>query len=112
MADIFVKILDNNLAVLRNFRGHSSLATYLTVIARRTCIHELLRRSGEASGVPLDEPNEVADDRDGNAPVGMDSQSEVRPSCESCHLPSATSFACSIWKAALTKKSATSCKSP
>jgi len=30
--------------VLREFRGHASLATYLTVIARRICVRELVRR--------------------------------------------------------------------
>src|ERR1700675_4191880 len=32
---VFVVVVKDDLAVLRNFRGGSSLATYLTVIARR-----------------------------------------------------------------------------
>lgn len=43
-AEIFVAILDDNLAVLRRFRGESSLATYLTVIARRIVVREIIRR--------------------------------------------------------------------
>ena len=38
--------MDNDYAVLRQFRGNSSLATYLTVIARRVCVNELARRAG------------------------------------------------------------------
>ena len=30
---------------LRQFKGKCSLATYLTVIARRTCVHDLARRA-------------------------------------------------------------------
>jgi RNA polymerase sigma-70 factor (ECF subfamily) len=44
-AEILVQIIANDYAVLRSFRGQSSLATYLTVIARRICVHELTRRA-------------------------------------------------------------------
>jgi RNA polymerase sigma-70 factor (ECF subfamily) len=44
-AEILVQIIANDYAVLRQFRGQSSLATYLTVIARRICVHELAQRS-------------------------------------------------------------------
>lgn len=43
-AEIFVVLLANNYAVLRQFRGQSSLATYLTVIARRIVVRETARR--------------------------------------------------------------------
>lgn len=43
-ADIFVSLLAKNFAVLRQFRGRSSLATYLTVIARRIVVREIARR--------------------------------------------------------------------
>ncbi|MFZ5832122.1 MAG: RNA polymerase sigma factor [Planctomycetota bacterium] len=43
-AEVFVELLRNDFAVLRNFRGHSSLATYLTVVARRVVVHRLLSR--------------------------------------------------------------------
>lgn len=50
-SEIFVTLLKSDFAVLRHFRGQSSLATYLTVIARRIVIHELVRRKkGEALG--------------------------------------------------------------
>jgi RNA polymerase sigma-70 factor (ECF subfamily) len=43
-ADVFLAIVRNDFALLRNFRGKSSLATYLTVIARRIVVRELLPR--------------------------------------------------------------------
>src|SRR5262249_52823697 len=44
-AEVLLQIVANDYAVLRQFRGNSSLATYLTVIARRICGHELTRRN-------------------------------------------------------------------
>ena len=50
-AEVFVTLLADKYAVLRNFRGKSSLATYLTVIARRVIILEMTRRRmAEAMG--------------------------------------------------------------
>jgi RNA polymerase sigma-70 factor (ECF subfamily) len=40
---VFLGIIKDEFAVLRHFRGESSLATYLTVIARRVVVHELLK---------------------------------------------------------------------
>lgn len=40
-ADIFLTLVDRDFAVLRRFRGRSSLATYLTVVARRVIVHRL-----------------------------------------------------------------------
>lgn len=48
-AEVFLAILDGDFAVLRHFRGESSLATYLTVVARRVVVRELLRRKSPAS---------------------------------------------------------------
>lgn len=43
-AEVFLAIIRDDFAVLRNFRGQSSLATYLTVVARRVVVREMLRR--------------------------------------------------------------------
>jgi RNA polymerase sigma-70 factor (ECF subfamily) len=43
-AEVMLRIVANNYAVLRQFRGNSSLATYLTVVARRISVEELTRR--------------------------------------------------------------------
>ncbi len=44
IAQVFLTIIKDDLSVLRQFRGESSLATYLTVIARRVVVTELLRQ--------------------------------------------------------------------
>ncbi len=50
-AEVFLAIVDNDLAVLRHFQGKSSLATYLTVIARRVVVRKLVEgRSAVALG--------------------------------------------------------------
>jgi RNA polymerase sigma-70 factor (ECF subfamily) len=50
-AEVFVRLLDNDFAILRRFKGHSSLATYLTVVARRIVVKEIARRRmAEAMG--------------------------------------------------------------
>ncbi|MES2791280.1 MAG: sigma-70 family RNA polymerase sigma factor [Planctomycetota bacterium] len=50
-AEVFVTLLADKYAVLRSFRGMSSLATYLTVIARRVVVCEMARRRmAEAMG--------------------------------------------------------------
>lgn len=43
-AEIFLALLANDYAVLRQFRGRSSLATYLSVVARRVAVREMARR--------------------------------------------------------------------
>jgi RNA polymerase sigma-70 factor (ECF subfamily) len=80
-ADIFLQIVANDFAALRQFRGQSSLATYLTVIARRFCIQEMTRR---AARPPLqsvgDEDQLAAPGRDGTgaAQAGLESLEEVQ----------------------------------
>jgi len=56
VSDVFVCLLKNDFGVLRRFRGQSSLATYLTVIARRVVVRGLLQRrlnsTRERTGMP------------------------------------------------------------
>lgn len=47
-----LQIIDNDYAVLRQFRGHASLATYLTVVVRRVVVQELFRRA-QAKETPI-----------------------------------------------------------
>jgi RNA polymerase sigma-70 factor (ECF subfamily) len=51
-AEVFLAIVDNDMAVLRHFRAKSSLATYLTVIARRVVVRKLV---DGRSAIPLGE---------------------------------------------------------
>lgn len=44
VADVFLAIVEHDFAVLRRFKRESSLSTYLTVIARRVVVRELLKR--------------------------------------------------------------------
>ncbi|HLJ11895.1 MAG TPA: sigma-70 family RNA polymerase sigma factor [Planctomycetaceae bacterium] len=43
-AEVFLALLDHNFNVLKSFRGECSLATYLTVVARRVIVREMARR--------------------------------------------------------------------
>jgi RNA polymerase sigma-70 factor (ECF subfamily) len=43
-SEVLMAVLERDFAVLRRFRGQSSLATYLVVIARRIAVKELSRR--------------------------------------------------------------------
>jgi RNA polymerase sigma-70 factor (ECF subfamily) len=43
-SQVFLAIVGEEFAVLQRFRGECSLATYLTVVARRVVVHELLDR--------------------------------------------------------------------
>lgn len=53
VSEVFLAILQDDFAVLRRFRGQSSLATYLTVVARRIVVRSLLRRRpSRAESVP------------------------------------------------------------
>jgi len=48
-SDILLQVVANNYATLRQFQGRSSLATYLTIICRRNCIHLLARKFGTSA---------------------------------------------------------------
>ena len=63
-AEVFTAIIGNDMAVLRNFRGESSLATYLTVISRRIAVPTLISRKNparlsEATNEQVDESQSV-----------------------------------------------------
>jgi RNA polymerase sigma-70 factor (ECF subfamily) len=67
-AEVLLQLVANDYAVLRQFRQNSSLATYLTVIARRICVHELARRAAArevqpSGGTPPAEAEAEADDQ-------------------------------------------------
>ena len=62
-AEILLQIVERDYAVLRQFRGQSSLASYLTVIARRICVQQLSQRSAARDvQPPAAEPDKEADD--------------------------------------------------
>jgi RNA polymerase sigma-70 factor (ECF subfamily) len=60
-SEVLVQIVANNYQVLQQFRGQCSLAAYLTVIARRICVHELVRRANQADAQARSRPREVVE---------------------------------------------------
>jgi RNA polymerase sigma-70 factor (ECF subfamily) len=78
-AEILLKIVANDFKVLREFRKEASLATYLTVVARRICIQEIVRRQQVKEQIERGESRLVEEAPD-DAPVaqkGMESLEEV-----------------------------------
>ncbi len=50
-SEVFLAVVANNMAVLRQFRGQAQLSTYLAIIARRIAVKEMTRRKmAEALG--------------------------------------------------------------
>ena len=65
VSEVFLAIIADNYAVLRNFRGQSSLATYLTVVARRIVVRQLMKNlSGGAAAVTSNNTAEVVDEHE------------------------------------------------
>ena len=48
IAEVFLTLVENDFAALRHFRGTSSLATYLSVIARRVIVRHLLKKQNSS----------------------------------------------------------------
>ena len=75
-ADVFLEILQNDFSVLRSFRGQSSLATYLTVLARRVVVRKLVKHN--ALNVPLSAVAEVAMVNETNIEERIENAEEVQ----------------------------------
>ena len=79
-AEVFLDIIRDDFAVLRRFRGDSSLATYLTVVARRIVVRHLLKRppgAPLASGATQPMSEDMATSEDPAEPR-LDNQEEVQ----------------------------------
>jgi RNA polymerase sigma-70 factor (ECF subfamily) len=77
-AEVLLQIVDNNYAILRQFRGQASLATYLTVIARRICVQELARRMAAKEAQPKGGSHAAAEPEEPpRAQVGLETLEEV-----------------------------------
>ena len=63
VAEVFLSWIEKDYAILRRFRGQSSLATYLTVIARRVIIRRLTQLR-----IPVHSPQELDEDRIPDSP--------------------------------------------
>jgi len=65
VAEVLLSIVEDDFAVLRRFRGNSSLGTYLVVVARRVAARKLSKirkASGEPNRTSVSEPTEPHDD--------------------------------------------------
>lgn len=78
-AEVLVQIIADNYKVLREFKGTANLATYLTVIARRICVHELSRRQTVRESIKKGESRLLDDlpDESEAAMKGMERLEEV-----------------------------------
>jgi RNA polymerase sigma-70 factor, ECF subfamily len=77
-SEVFTAILANDYAVLRRFRGQSSLATYLTVVARRVVVRELLKRRLVPTATEASDLSQIADEgREGSPEDSLADREEV-----------------------------------
>ena len=74
--EVLLQVVANDYAVLKQFRGRSSLATYLTVIARRICVHQLAKLAPAHKPLPADMKRTEEEDHP-RARVGLERQEEV-----------------------------------
>lgn len=75
-ADVMSTIVDSNFKVLRRFRGKSSMASYLAVIARRVVVNKLSRRAiyeKKIHGAKIEQENRQA----GAGEPHIDNEDEV-----------------------------------
>ena len=77
-AEVLVQIIANDYAVLRQFRGESSLASYLTVVARRACVHEMVKRSGQREVQAANGAADHQEHQSHQAEIGIESLEEVQ----------------------------------
>lgn len=56
VGEVFLKLIENDHAILRRFRQHCSLATYLTVIARRVIIRRMPKLQPSANSLGGTDP--------------------------------------------------------
>jgi RNA polymerase sigma-70 factor, ECF subfamily len=77
-AEVLLQIVGNDYAILRQFRKESSLATYLTVIARRICVQELAKRQAAREVQPqIDGKHQEPEFEEPRAAVGLETLEEV-----------------------------------
>ena len=76
-AEVLLQIVAGDYAVLRQFRGASSLATYLTVIARRICVQELAKRGAARDVQPAADNGALNEVEEPDGAKGLESLEEV-----------------------------------
>lgn len=77
-AEVLLQIVANDYAVLRQFRGRSSLAAYLTVVARRACVRQMVKRASQREVKAAGDGVEAEAQESHQAGVGIESLEEVQ----------------------------------
>jgi RNA polymerase sigma-70 factor (ECF subfamily) len=83
-AEVFAALLSDDFATLRRFRGQSSLATYLTVVARRVVVRELLKRRIVPNQSETADIDQVADEGE-SAEERVSNREEVQRMLDELH---------------------------
>jgi RNA polymerase sigma-70 factor (ECF subfamily) len=78
-AEVFLTLVSNDFAALRRFRGDSSLGAYLTVVARRVIVRELLKRK---PALPSHRPEGAATGHNGNGHAAVDDAADPDSAAE------------------------------
>lgn len=77
VAEMVLACLGNNAAVLRSFAGRSSLATYLTVIARRVALRQFRRESTTTPRRSDPRPGDALAARPAEASLRIDDRDQI-----------------------------------
>lgn len=76
--EVLLQVVANDYAVLRQFHGKSSLASYLTVIARRICVHQMIRIAPTKKPLPKNLQKQAEGDSSHHIKLGIDRLEEVQ----------------------------------
>lgn len=74
VAEVFLKLVDKDFAILRRFRGQSSLGTYLVVVVRRIAVRRLVKLGRTAATQLTSEPTSP----EGNGEMAVENSEEVQ----------------------------------
>lgn len=73
VAEVFLKLIEKDFAILRTFRGQSSLGTYLVVVTRRIAVKRIVKLSRSQAGQLSADP--VASEANGE--IAVENSEEV-----------------------------------
>lgn len=82
VAEVFAVLVHNDFQILRKFRGASSLATYLTVVARRIVVRKLLQLKQPSPGA-LVSAEHIEDKHSQDPAIHVGNAEEVEQALES-----------------------------
>ena len=74
VAEVFLKLVDKDFAILRRFRGQSSLGTYLVVVVRRISVRRLAKLGRSAATTLTSDPASA----EGNGEMAVENNEEVQ----------------------------------